>query len=517
MNLFGSRSGKARSQRDVLMICLVTILALAPLWFIVRSRQPAPQSGYTVNPDSPWRVSDNSAREPRIALSPSGKFLAGVCPSSPASGGAAPAGAAPPQGSDLVIWRVSDRAELARVRLDNESTSSIQWSGNETFVATVGRFAQVYEWRSGALVNAAVSRMIGGSAGSTDLDVDTTWINLDSDLKLQSITDGGMQAFRISTGAAIPVRWRWRQDSGASVPHWRLALQPVSPGGPLRAAVVQLEPTPIPDPTPVSTPTATPRPTPTPTVEQQAFIEKERRLDEEVTEIVNRLMADDGPTGAEAQQLEERAKAINAELKAERARLFPPSALPTPRPTPPPAKTWVTVSLWDLSSGTTLWKKRFFHGSNPGYNNIYPSWSPDGKVLALLGTPRTSRTANSTSEGNRGLEFLSASNGQLLASTTPGESVPWIQEDDVLWLSPAQLVFKDRDERSRSLLNIIDTGTGKTLRKLPLAQVQPISDIVSADSTGMMWALASSSQGWQVFSANELQSGSAAQRIGPSQ
>jgi hypothetical protein len=511
MRLVNSRQGKAGSKRGVVAVCAMTLLALLPLWFLVRSRQPATQNAGAIHADSPWRISDNSTYEARIALSPSGNFLAGICPriaATPAPNGAVPA-APGTLGSDLVIWRVSDRAEVARLPLDYESGGSIQWAGNEAFIAAVGRYAHVYNWRSGAAANAPVARVLNGPAGATDLDVDSTWLNLDSDIKLQALTDGGMQAFRISTGNPVPVRWRWRDDGADSAPPWRLALQPASPGGALRAAIVQLEPTPIPPPTPIPLPTATPRPTPTPTVEHKALLDKEQRLLDEVTEIVNRLMGDDAPTGEEAQQLEERAKAINAEIKETQARLLPldPSRQPVPTPAPPPLKIWATVTVWDLKSGKALWKKRIFSGSNPGYCNIYPAWSPDGKVLVLLGTAQLSRPTNIGLE-NTGMAFLNGANGKRLGSSNIAHNADWDNAADVLWLRGSTLVIKDRDKQGLPVLHFIDTSKGTVTQTVRFSKTSQIFDAITADFNGSKWGFASGAQGWRVFSRRELDTGS---------
>jgi hypothetical protein len=161
---------------------------------------------------------------------------------------------------------VATRKEVARISLGVETGRRLIWSANERIIGIVGRFERFYHWKSGTIVAAPMG-----------LDIYKTWLDLKSDIKILSLANGQMQAFRLSTGNPIPVRWRWQKDRFVGPQLWSLALQPVAPrakGTLIHAAILEGEPIPTPRPTPQPTPT----PTSTPTVEQSDFLRKEALL-----------------------------------------------------------------------------------------------------------------------------------------------------------------------------------------------------------------------------------------------
>ncbi|MDF2439826.1 MAG: hypothetical protein JWN98_810 [Abditibacteriota bacterium] len=494
-------------RREMTALAAVCLVALLPVWLLVRARQPpAPASQSTaqstssmVNPKSPWRISDNSYRQAKIALSPSGNYLAAVCPPAPqtsVAGTPVPV-AMPVQGSELVIWRVIDGAKIASIRLSSMSDGDILWSRNETLIAIAGPRPEIYRWGSGALSSASVRPAI-------DWYIERSCLDVDSDLTLQAHSRDGWQAFQTSTGKPIALNPQVSRKihvngrPGSMINFSSVyALRPTHPGGPIHLAALDEEVLPI--RTPLRTPS--PAPSPTPSATQTAFLKEEARLDEEISDLMNTLQADEPPSDEEAARMEARVKAIQIQLRADRDRLFgAPTPVPSPTPMPP---RWSQLTLWDLQSGRLLWRQRL----RRGLTKAILSWSPDAKVLVVLGTPRSYQNG-SHGEVARGIEFLQASTGKLLASNVINSLSGWFSTQQMVWLAGSKLVIKDRDANYKPFLQVFDATNGKAVSSHSLAAVEPLLggsfDVMSADRAGSRWAFATGSRGWRVFTLAEL-------------
>jgi hypothetical protein len=371
-----------RVRREVFWLLVFVLVVLSPLAFIVRWREKAPVQEIKVNPESPWLLEYKKqgrgysirGAEAKIALSPDGNYLAAVCPAKPA--GTAPATGA--SARELVVWRVRDRKEVARSKLGMDGGGRIQWTGAGNYIAVVGRFSHVFHWKSGKLMTAPVNPVIGAvNAGATDLDIDGTQLDLAGDVKVQRITDNSLQAFRISSGAPLPLRWQWQRNASFYSGTWVLALQPNPRNATAKtpavfAAVLEEEE----KPRPRATPTPAPTPTPALTPEQKAFVEKELRWGEEISQLMEKLQGDNPPPEDEVARIETRIKNINAKFRAERDRLF---SAPKPAPTSRYVRELRTVrfGLWNLSNNTRVWEYRLkvsWMGCNAPCIEVGLSW-----------------------------------------------------------------------------------------------------------------------------------------------
>lgn len=514
---------KDKGKREALGLLGVFCVFGAGLFFLVRFKESRPTpllappspgvseagsgSGASrSNADNPWALGANSWRQARVALSPGGALLAGICPALDEAGQVRKDGLGNST-SELVVWRVSDRAEVGRASLDADMGSSISWSTDERSIGTGGRWGQAFRLPADALSSSALGKR--GPAllklaplvpASNTLDVDATWAEMDLDIKVQSMTDGEVRASRLSTGAVVPVRWRSRRDASAGPGPWTLALQPGAPTGALRAAIVQDET----DPPLQITPTPAPTSTPVPSPEQRAFLEREARDNDEVEKIVNELQGEPEPSAERARELEERARALNAGMKAERERLFPAQPRPT-QPLRPVQPHWARLMLVDLSSGRTLWQQRL----RRSYTTPQASWSPDGRTIAVRGTARPRHKVPSMEE-ERGLEFFEGSSGRKLASTSLEAVFGTFRPEDAMWLPGSILAIKHEDADMKPVLSFFNARNGHRTAQWPLQKLTSSLESISVDRSGSLWAYAAGRQGWITLSATQIKQALAA-------
>jgi WD40 repeat protein len=486
-----------RGRLEILgLLALFLLIANALLFFARRQENRSGKKSF-VDAASPWRIGNDSYRTARIALSPSGSYLAGLCPDLNA-----PANSQNPTvGTQLVIWSVANGDELARVNIDSESAGQILWSRTESFIALEGRFAQIFHWKSKQLVNAPIARVIGPNSIPSDLDIDGTQLDLDSDTKVQVTTDGQVQAFRISSGVPIPLRWQGRQLAGPNPAQWKMALRPTRPGGPLHALVVQEENRPKARPQPVPPPK--PKPAPKLTAEQKAYLEKQHALDAELENIVNTLQADEPPSDEEAARLEARGKAINAYERAERARLFPALPKPAPRQRAPEPPRYSRMKLVDLKSGRVFWEKRVETGI------FLPDlrWSPDGSVVALLGAQRKDAKWNGANRA-KGIDFIAAKNGNTLGKATLLDEVDNFGNGKFAWLPGNVLAIEDRTTFDRDpRLLLLQAQGAQVVERRPMPAFSDRVESLSVSADGLTWAFASGARGWRVFSERNFAAG----------
>jgi hypothetical protein len=129
------------------------------------------------------------------------------------------------------------------------------------------------------------------------------------------------------------------------------------------------------------------------------------------------------------------------------------------------------------------------------------SWSPDGKVLAVVGTEtRVIQKDGTVIVEPRGIECLDGLTGRRLSFFEMNSSTPWIGEKDVLWLPGQVIVVKNRHISGQTFLRFLNTRTGETVKELTLPLIKDEIESFTTDATGWRWGFASGRSGWRVLS-----------------
>jgi hypothetical protein len=131
-------------------------------------------------------------------------------------------------------------------------------------------------------------------------------------------------------------------------------------------------------------------------------------------------------------------------------------------------------------------------------------WSPDGRVLALLGRQPEieSQKMPLNNDSAEVVEFYDAATGRRLSTVQPDNKFSLNQKS--FWVSDGVFVLWDKDTNYKPVLNFIDSQTGKTLERLKLPEHLGESDSISTDSTNSLWAFASMKQGWEVLTREQI-------------
>jgi len=96
-----------------------------------------------------------------------------------------------------------------------------------------------------------------------------------------------------------------------------------------------------------------------------------------------------------------------------------------------------------------------------------------------------------------------------LGSGTLDRVYGWLSANDVLWLSRTQMVVKDRDKTGRPFLRVFKAINGQMVCSWQLGDVDTALvnsfDMMTTDSTGSVWVLASGYHGWHIFTRSGLE------------
>jgi hypothetical protein len=158
----------------------------------------------------------------------------------------------------------------------------------------------------------------------------------------------------------------------------------------------------------------------------------------------------------------------------------------------------VVVTLGDLSSGKIVWKQWW----KASVFELSSSWSPDGKILALMETRRPKKDG---AGDTRGIELLDGSTGKRMASLTLDHVDFCLGIREFRWMTNSVLLIKEDDGKMRQHLNFYNVRTGKRIGSWPAAAFIGSIEAMSVDAKGNTWAFANYYEGWRVYTRAQIQ------------